>query len=391
MKIVIIIIVALLSGTSSLASQVLEIPFELKNDIVLVDLKINDKDTTNTFILDTGASTDVLDSNVAKQLGLKGDFKQDIRGAGGITTVDIVMNQSYALNHTITIDNVMFVLLDLVKLRGKLEQNFDGIIGYSLLRNRVTKIDYDNQKLQFYNSIKEIDTAGYTAIPFQLKNGSPIPQFDISITLNNGETLSGTIFFDSGAALTLSINTPYNKQKRIRQKVDRSITNETQNFNTTSVSDVIAIKSMSIGDFKLDEMTVSLANDEEGVSSYKGYLGLLGAKVISRFNVILDYNAFNLYLQPNTNYSKPFEFPMSGITLSKDEDNIMVKSITEISEAYQKGIEKGDKLISINGTTTKDIETYRELLKQEGKMCQLVLETKNGTRKEVTITLKRLL
>ncbi len=56
---------------------------------------------------------------------------------------------------------------------------------------------------------------------------------------------------------------------------------------------------MIIQDFKLGEMPVQLSESKQGVTSYEGYLGLLGNEVISRFNVILDYKNTTLYLKPN--------------------------------------------------------------------------------------------
>ncbi|MDY2587145.1 aspartyl protease family protein [Winogradskyella aquimaris] len=385
------IILFFILGIQVLKAQIHEIPFQLKNDIILIEVNINDNTQNHTFVFDTGASYDVLDTEVAKSLGLKPDYKQEASGAGGITSVDIVLNQKLNLGNTISLDISNLILVDLTRLKNKLERNFDGIIGYSLLRNYITKIDYDYKLIQFFEKLNEVKTEGYSRIPFQFKGGIPIPQFDISLTLNNNENYTGTIFFDSGAALTLSINTPYNKRYKLNEKVERSIISETENLSSKSISEDIAIKSLDIGAFTLEDMVISLANDKEGVSSYKDYLGILGAKVISRFNIILDYTDYNIYLKPNDNFSKKFEFPLSGIKLKKEDGVIVIGRVQKNSMAYDKGVLKGDKLISVNDITTDDIEKYRELLKQEGQSCKLVLIDGEGKRKEVNIELKRLL
>lgn len=369
----------------------LEIPFELKNDIILIQLKVNDNESSNTFVFDTGASSDVLDIEVAKSFGLKPDYKQAVSGAGGINTVDVVLDQKFKLGQDIEIENANLVLVDLSRLNRKLERKFDGIIGFSLIKNYITRIDYDAKKIQLFKKIEDVNTDDYSRIPFQFKNGTPIPQFEISITLNNDKRYSGLVFFDSGAALTLAVNTPFNKRHRLNKKAEKSIVSETVNLTSKSISEQIAIKSMNIGEYTLNEMVISLANDKEGVSSYKGYLGILGAEVISRFNVILDYSSSNLYLKPNRNFSKAFEFPMSGITLAKENDSIVVTRVQQGSQAYQNGVAKGDTLISIDSVTTADIETYRNLLKAEGKICALVLVGSNGKTKQVSIKIQRLL
>ncbi|MDA0201618.1 MAG: aspartyl protease family protein, partial [Bacteroidetes bacterium] len=57
-----------------LNAQIAEIPFELKNGIILLDVNINDKTEANTFIFDTGATSDLLDSTAADKLGLEANY-----------------------------------------------------------------------------------------------------------------------------------------------------------------------------------------------------------------------------------------------------------------------------------------------------------------------------
>ena len=147
-------------------------------------------------------------------------------------------------------------------LKEKLEKDFDGIVGYSLVKNYITKIDYDNKKMLLYNKIADLDTTGYKAIPFEFKNGITIPQFDIAITLNNGESYTGKILFDSGASLSLLINTPFSQKNNLGEKAGKSLVSKSQNLHGESISEVIAIKSMNLAGFELDEMVIDIAHDK---------------------------------------------------------------------------------------------------------------------------------
>ena len=148
---------------------------------------------------------------------------------------------------------------------------------------------------------------------------------------------------------------------------------------------------MNIGGYQLNEMVVSIANDKNGVSSYENYLGLLGAKVISKFNIVLDYSSSKLYLKPNNTFSKSFEFPLSGIGLKKVDETIVIDRIEKTSSAYKKGIRKEDKLISVNKDSSGDIIAFRELLKKEGNNISLTIINSEGETKKIKIKLKRLL
>jgi hypothetical protein len=388
-----IITTLLLTFIISISSnaQIAEIPFELKDGIILLEVTINDNTEASTFVFDTGAAADLLDSTTANKQGLIANYKQEVSGAGGTKSYDIILNQKLKLQNKIEIDSTHIVLSDLTKLKNKLERNFDGIIGYSLLKKYITKIDYENQKILLYNKIENVDTLGYKPISFELGNGLPIPQFDITITLRNGESYTDKILFDSGAALTLFINTPYNEKYKLNEKSGKSLISKSENLHGTSIKEDIAIESMNFAGFEFKEMVVSIANDKSGVSGYEGYLGILGAKVISRFNIILDYSTATIYLKPNNTFSKSFEFPLSRIGLKKVDDNIIVDRIEKTSSAYKKGIRKGDKLISINKDSSGDIENYRELLRNEGEKVSLVIINSGGKTKKIKLKLKRLL
>lgn len=390
MKTITLLLVLIISA--HLNAQIAEIPFELIDDgLILLDVTINDNTEASTFLFDTGATSDLLDSTTANKLGLKANYKQDVSGTGGSKSYDIILNQKLTLQNKIEIDSTHLVLTDLTKLKDALERKFDGIIGYSLLKKYITKIDYENKRILLYNKIENVNITGYKAVNFKFENGITIPQFDISVTLRNEESYTGKILFDSGAGLTLLINTPYNKENKLSEKAGKSLISKSENLHGESISEDIAIKSMNIGGYQLNEMVVSIANDKNGVSSYENYLGLLGAKVISKFNIVLDYSSSTLYLKPNNTFSKSFEFPLSGIGLKKVDETIVIDRIEKTSSAYKKGIRKEDKLISVNKDSSGDIIAFRELLKKEGNNISLTIINSEGETKKLKLKLKRLL
>jgi hypothetical protein len=357
-----------------------------------VKVKINDNTEENVFVFDTGATADLLDSSIAKELGLKPNYKQNTTGAGGTKSYDVILSQKLSLNNSISVDNTHLVLSDLSRIIRRSGKKFDGIIGYSLLKDHVTKIDYDSEEILVYNKIQDLTTDGYESISFEFGNGIPIPQFDINITLRNSETFKGKVFFDSGAGLTMLMNSPFAESNEISNKVKKRLISKSENLHGESTSEKIAIKSMNIGGYQLSEMPINIAHDKNGVSSYKDYLGILGGAVISKFNVILDYNTSTLYLKPNKNFTKPFDFPMSGISLIKTEDGkIIIDRVEKTSTAFKNGIRKGDQLLSVNNDSSGNIQNYRTYLKQEDSSVNLVYSNSKGKQKTTIIKLERLL
>lgn len=376
----------------TLTAQISEIPFTLKeNGHIHIKVTLNDFDEPLNFVFDTGATADVLDTKIAKRLGLKPNYKQSVAGGGGAKSYDIVVGQKLNIAPGIAIRGSNLVLTDLEPFHQLLDDPFDGIVGYSLLRNYVTKIDYERKKLLIYKKIADVDVKNYQRIPFQFDRGIPIPQFDISIQLENGESFKGKILFDSGAGMTLSVNSPFKRKNKLLKKAKKHIVSKSQNLGHTSYSQQIVIGSLKIGQFKFNEMTISLSNDKSGVSSYDNYLGILGAKIIKRFSVILDYYEQVLYLKPNAFYSEPYEFPLSGIRLKKIDGNIFISSLAASSPAYKKGLRKNDQIMSIDGVRSDSLSFYYKLFKQEGKTIEVKVLRAEAQEKSFQFKLQRLL
>lgn len=370
-------------------AQVSTIPFKLlDNSHVILKVKVNDQDEELDFVFDTGASVGVIDKSTAKRLGIQANRKTRVPGAGGVQTYDLAMNQKVQIGD-VKLGLPYLVSVDLNRFHEVSDEVYQGIIGYSLLSQFVTKMDYEKEELVLYNSINEIDLEGYQKIPIQMHSGA-IPVVDVTFKLN-GDNYSGKVLFDSGAGLSLSVNTPFVNKHELTTKADKKVIRKSENLGSTSVSEKIAIESITLGKFTFDDLTILLSDDKSGVSSYKDYLGILGAKVIQRFNIILDYQKQNLYLKPNAKFSEKFEFPMSTIRMKKKNGNILIDDIEEGSDEYKAGLRKGDIILSMNDQSSKLIQFYKDLLKKEGETIKIKVETKSKEIKTVSFTLKNLL
>lgn len=370
-------------------AQVSTIPFKLlDNSHVILKVKVNDQDEELDFVFDTGASVGVIDKSTAKRLGIQANRKTRVPGAGGVQTYDLAMNQKVQIGD-VKLGLPYLVSVDLNRFHEVSDEVYQGIIGYSLLSQFVTKMDYEKEELVLYNSINEIDLEGYQKIPIQMHSGA-IPVVDVTFKLN-GDNYSGKVLFDSGAGLSLSVNTPFVNKHELTTKADKKVIRKSENLGSTSVSEKIAIESITLGKFTFDDLTILLSDDKSGVSSYKDYLGILGAKVIQRFNIILDYQKQNLYLKPNAKFSEKFEFPMSTIRMKKKNGNILIDDIEEGSDEYKAGLRKGDIILSMNDQSSKLIQFYKDLLKKEGETIKIKVETKSKEIKTVSFTIKNLL
>lgn len=381
---------------NTLQAQIATVPFEFLDDkLVTVQVQVNENPKSLTFVLDTGATADLLDKNTAKELGITSSFKQEATGASGKEVYELAFGQKIKLAENIEIENSNMVLMDLSGLNSYSDDKFDGIIGASLFRKYITVIDFENHQLILYDQIDEINLEGYTPLPFKFDNFIPIPQFDMHFTLNNGEILEGKVLYDLGAGLLFLFNTPFAKEHQIVEKSGKSTKSVVAGGLTGAEvpEEKILLKSIKINNYTFNAVPVMVPEAEGGVSSFKGYAGILGADIIKRFTTVLDYEKKIIYLKPNAFFDDPFRIPLSGIAPynKKEAAGVFIYSVVKTSPAYEKGLRAGDLIMSIDGELINDLEQCRKLLRQKGKKIKIKAISEDGTKKNVSIRLEPLL
>ncbi len=382
-------LICLLGFVATIQAQVATIPFE-SDGLMFIKVKVNNHAEPLNFVFDTGASTAVLDETVAKEIGVKANYQQPAQGAAGTEMYHIALSQKLHIQD-ITLADAHIVLVDLDQLSKRSNQKIDGIIGYNIMQQFVTQIDYDQQEIKLFKSVDDIENVGAYKVLSASLDFASIPQVELEFTLQNNQKFKGNFLFDSGASMTFLLNTPFVKANKIETLIGKTIENKAESLTTSSNFKIGSVTSVQLGDFAFGEMPIDLSNSTSGVMASKEYTGILGVKIIQRFHIILDYKNQKIYLAPNKRYADKFEFPRSGISLEKEADKIKVSNVVKASEAYEKGIREGDQLLEIDGVAANDTRKCRELLKQKDTKVKLKLKDEKGEVRTVIIFLKRLI
>ncbi len=119
--------------------------------IITVDTIINGKGPFN-FVVDTGASHTVISNQTAEKLGLSTNSSgccesatgRPAQGAGGPVAARATTVESVKVGDA-EVKNVEVALIDLASL----SKNWDGIIGYTFMKNYRVIIDYPRQQILF--------------------------------------------------------------------------------------------------------------------------------------------------------------------------------------------------------------------------------------------------
>jgi len=121
--------------------------------IITVDTIVNGKGPFN-FVVDTGASHTVISNQTAEKLGLNQNSLgccesagRSAQGAGGPVAARTATVESVRVED-VEVKNLEVALIDLTSL----SKNWDGIIGYTFMKNYRVVIDYPRQQISFEKS-----------------------------------------------------------------------------------------------------------------------------------------------------------------------------------------------------------------------------------------------
>lgn len=372
------------------AEPLASVPFELLGGHLFIQLEVNQHREPLSFVFDTGASAAVLDTQIAKQLGIQARRTLNATGANGNQTYHIATRQKLTVTDDVKVSSTSLVLVDLSDFSAGHGKPVAGIIGNDLLRKYAVHIDYDSQQLHFFRFGSPYKTDGYKPIQFEFKNGTPIPVIEASFRLPNGDLFSGDVLVDSGAATSMIVNTPFASKNQLLEKAGKHYSRTAKGLNTSSSYHVIPIDRLSVGQHQFADLELELATTKNGVSGSNRYMGILGNQILKRFDMIVDYSEHLLYLKPNQNFGKKFDFNLSGLRLVIRNGQITVFEVIPGSAAEKLGIQTNDRLISIDGKPCQDINKTRTWLQRPSTRVSLLVEHSNGEQLAVELPLRRL-
>lgn len=287
-----------LSAFALRAKEVARIPFESKNGTIVLTVKINDYPRPLKLLFDTGADGIAVGEGLADSIGLKISRKQKASVVGG--SVDI----SVSGGNKIQMGSFVFNNQSIAIFKQMHKEGTDGIIGNTLARHYIVKVDYDRKVLLLYN-FGDFEEKGGTAVPFTFPAGLFIIPGTLSITTETPHT--GNFVFDTGAAYNLICFRPFVKQHKLLVsgfKAESHGSTVSMGMTTPTFAGKAAAFSFS-NIPPLKNMSVTLmAGGGQSESWSPGFDGSIGVGLISRYNFCINMQKKQIYLIPNQSYKK---------------------------------------------------------------------------------------
>jgi hypothetical protein len=333
------------------------------------------------WILDTGAAMSVITTDFAEDLGL--DLQGDIKGsgAGGVVNVSLATLPPLSVPG-IEFDEQTVAVINMDEFIRLIGVDIAGILGFDFLSRFVTRVDYANELVSFYDPATFEYSGGGTSLDVHMKDNV----FMTQATLDGVH--SGSWLFDLGAGTTsldgaFALREGYAGNKGV-QGIGRGAANA---FRTKAVKG----KSFEFAGFTVDNPRISFPYGGADTTYRADRIGTLGNSLFRNFVLYVDYTREKVILERGAQFNFPFPENNSGLQLTRDADNnVVVLFVSPGSPADKAGFGEGDMVKSINGIEIEYLDgiiAVRELLTKGPGTEYTVVINRDGQEMKLALTL----
>lgn len=390
------------------------VSFKLINNLIVIPVEINGVEMS--FLLDSGVNKPIMFSlNPGDSLSIEQTERLHLRGLGSGEAIEAVKarSDSFRINSIEKRDLELYIILDKeINMSTRLGVPIHGIIGYDVFKDFIVEINYNSERIKFYNP----ETYEYsrcrkcTDLPLTFRNNKPYIDVNVAIEDEKEPNIPVKLLIDSGGSDALWLFEDEEKQIKIPEKkfndfLGRGLSGSI--YGTRS-----RVKKFYMGDFSFKNAKVAFPDSTAitYVKNFKERNGSIGGEILKRFRVIFDYGNERIRLRKSKYFSDPFRYNMSGIELQhngmrvikevKKRNNSIhtnygrggnstnVGEVSVVYEHYNKfslvkayeiaeirkdspaekaGLKEGDIIISINGRTVDRLSLNKVTGMLEGK------------------------
>lgn len=323
------------------------VPFQLLNNHIYVDVKINGKGPY-TFLCDTGGAN-IVAPTLARELDLKSQGALQGRGVGEKSEdVGLTKVQSVQVGEA-TLSDQLFAIFDLDSFANVEGVKIRGLIGYEIFKRLVVRVDYEHSQLTITLPSAFSYHGQGTPVPFQFNNHIPQVEGDI-------DGIAGKFDIDTGSRSSLSVLKPFADKHDLAARLGAKVQAVTGwGVGGAARGLVTRVKTLRLGSVPVDNPLTELSLQTQGAFISPYVAGNVGAGVLKRFNITFDYPHQQLIFERNANYDKPDIFDRSGMWVNKAGDDFEVMDVIAAGPAAVAGLKVGDKISAVDGRAAAQV------------------------------------
>ena len=370
------------------------IPFELVNKHVVIQVKVNNSRSLS-FVLDTGDKFAIIDLDRARELGLSLQGELRVGGAGSERpTGAFVRDSTFTIPGLAGFSQPVNIALPIRNLGPRMGQDFDGILGSEFIKEFVVELDYQARVLKLHDKDRFSYTGPGESIPIKL-NGAGHPIIDGEVTPIGSDPVKGKFVLDIGSGAALILYSPFVTEHHLLSSNLKTIkaigVGGAGGASTGRIGRVTALK---IGTFTISNPTTMFSEDKEGALASSAVLGNIGAQVMSKFRLLLDYSHDRIVFEPNSTFPEGFERAYGGLAMvaeGKDYRTFRITDLLDNSPAAEAGLQKNDIITAIDGKPAAEL-TLSKLNEMLERPASYKLTVRRGEQTlQVTLTPRKML
>jgi predicted aspartyl protease len=258
--------------------------------LILLPVLVDDRGPFD-FILDTGAGTSLLSSELAKQLEVKVIGSKEGQSAGGKVSVSLAKVDSLVVGET-KLKGVDVGVVDLSHIGKTVGAKIDGDLGYNFLKHFRVTINYRDCEIRLEDPkrVESFARAAKTEIPIRLANPAK-PLVLVDVHANGRGPFQFAI--DTGTS-TSAITPELAKQLEVQTSPVGAGTTGGSPVDFSAGS----LQSFQLGGAKIDNMAVVVADFFTMLNAAIGVKldGIVGYNFLRNYKVVIDYPGETLTL-----------------------------------------------------------------------------------------------
>jgi hypothetical protein len=301
--------------TTNKASYTL--PFDFVNNMMVIPIEVNGKELS--FLLDTGIENSIIFNFKFKDsLILKDTEEIKLHGLGEGESLNALRsrNNLIRIGKILNLNHMIYVVLDeKFDLSAKMGIDINGIIGGDLFKDFIVDVNYQNKKLTFYDPKRYTADNCKKCQTFPLEFFRNKPYISAKVINEEGDLSRVKLLIDSGGGDALWLFEGSEEHIKI---TGRSFDDYLgQGLSGEIFGKRAMISKMILGDFVFENITVSYPDSSSVFTAQmnKDRNGTLGAEILRRFHMIIDYPHKQITLKRTRDFGDPFLYNKSGLEL----------------------------------------------------------------------------
>lgn len=147
-------VVAAIARSQAGDSAFEEIPFEFRDGLIWLSVRIPSSEKPLNFLLDSGAQVSVLNERTAQELGLRGGRRVKVRGVNSTT------DGRWPVRLTARAENLLlprrYLALDLDTISKACHCRIDGLLGADFFHDRAVELNFTAKRIRVFDACADI-------------------------------------------------------------------------------------------------------------------------------------------------------------------------------------------------------------------------------------------